>query len=185
MFELVKRDGRRQQYDRAKLVRSLMRAGARLDMIARALALIEPWPGLNTTVLRSRVEAELERRQPNAARRYATTRSFVVHPSEQAGYGWVCMNPEAASRLGLRSGDTVWLCDGGTQAPFSIDSCENVAPGQAWLNPREMAAMEAGEGIKLAASSAYHEARPLSEGRQVTGRDRTAVLTPDGTAGSG
>ena len=157
LFNLVKRDGRREKYDRGKLARSLMRAGVAPDMLSEALDRIVPEPDLDTGSLRARVEFELERQQPGAARRYATTRSLTVRGSEQAGYGWACLSPETVGRLGLRPGDAVWLSHEGTPAPFSIECHDGVERGQAWLNPREMAAMEVRDGTKLAASSVYYE----------------------------
>ena len=169
-LELVKRDGRREEYDRAKLARSLARAGVAPYMIAGILDAVTPIPDQDTGSLRADVEAELECWHPNAARRYATTRGLTVHGSERAGHGWVCMNPETVSRLGLRSGDTVWLNDNGAPAPFSVESHEDIERGQAWLNPREMAAMGVRDGAKLPASSICHETSVPLEERQVIGR---------------
>ena len=162
-FQLVKRDGRHEEYDRSKLARSLVRAGAAPGTLAWTLDRIVPGPDLDTDSLRARVAAELEILQPSAARRYATTRSLIARASELSGYGWVGMNPETVSRLGLRPGDTIWLSHGGTPAPFSIESHEGVERGHAWLAPLEMAAMGVREGMKLAASSTYHETSAPAE----------------------
>jgi hypothetical protein len=184
MFDLLKRDGRREEYDRAKLARSLARAGVAPYMLAGILDAVTPIPDQDTGSLRANVEAELESWHPNAARRYATTRSLIVRASEQAGYGWVCLNPETVSRLGLRPGDTVWLGHEGTPASFSIESHEGVERGQAWLNPREMAAMGVREGAKLAASSIYHETSEPLEKHPVTSRAAaTTAWSLNGMAG--
>jgi len=107
--------------------------------------------------LRARVESELERRHPSAARRYATTRSLIARAAEQSGFGWVCLNPQTVNRLGLKTGDTVWLGDKKTPAPFSIESRQDVEPGQVWLSAREMTAMGVSNGTRLTAGSAYRE----------------------------
>jgi hypothetical protein len=183
-FELVKRDGRREEYDRTKLARSLVRAGVAPDMIAGILDSVAPNPDQDTGSLRANVDAELECWHPNAARRYATTRSLTARGSEQAGYGWVCVNPETVSRLGLTPGDTVWLSDSGTPAPFSVESHEDVEQGQVWLNPREMAAMDVREGMKLAASSIYLETAVPPEEPQAIGRAAaTTAWSLNGMAG--
>ena len=163
-FELVKRDGRREEYDRSKLARSLLRAGVTPYTAAGTLAQVEPGPDMDTGSLRARVEAELERRQPSAARRYATTRSLIARAAEQSGFGWVCLNPDTVNRLGLRPGDTVWLNDKRTPAPFTIESREDVERGHAWLNPGEMAVMGLGDGARLTAAATYQEVPP-GEGR--------------------
>jgi hypothetical protein len=184
-FELVKRDGRREQYDRAKLVRSLMRAGVAPYMLVGILDTVTPNPGQDTGSLRADIAAELEYWHPNAARRYATTRSLIVRASNQAGYGWVCLNPETVNRLGLKPGDTVWLGDRKTPAPFSVESHQDVEPGQARLNAREMMTMGVAVGTKLAASSVYHQSPSLPEATQVTGRARVTAAAPGGMAGRG
>jgi hypothetical protein len=155
MFELVKRNGRREEYDCAKLARSLTRAGVVPYMLAEVLDRVVSNPDRDTGTLRARVESVLALRQPTAARRYASTRSLTALGSEQAGYGWVCMNSETVSRLSLRPGDTIWLSHEGAAAPFSIESLSDVERGHAWLNTREMAAMGVRAGTRLAASSIY------------------------------
>ncbi|MBN2466066.1 hypothetical protein JXD38_10650 [candidate division WOR-3 bacterium] len=183
VFELVKRDGRREAYHPQKLVRSLLRAGLAPRMLVETVAKIRPWPGLDTDSLRTLVEYALSLRQPSAAHRYATTRSLVARSSEQSASGWACMNPETVRRLGLRHGDAVWLCQEQTPAPFSIDSRADVERGQAWLNPREMAAMEIRDGTKLAASSVFHDGSAPTEDRPYRGGAGVTAQPPSGTAG--
>lgn len=145
-------------------------------MLAGILDAVTPLPDQDTGSLRADVESELERWHPTAARRYATTRSLVVRASDRTGYGWVRLNAETVNRLGLRPGDTAWLSDNGTPAPFSVEGHEDVERGQAWLNPREMSAMGVKEGTKLAASSIYHETPvPLVEETHAIGRAAAAT----------
>ena len=184
MFDLLKRDGRHEEYDRAKLARSLVRAGVAPYMLAGILDAVTPIPDQDTDSLRANIEAELECWHPKAALRYATTRGLIIRASEQAGYGWVCLNPATVGRLGLRPGDAVWLGNEGTPASFSIESHEGVERGQAWLNPRELAAMGVREGAKLAASSIYHETTVPPEERQAIGRAAvTTAWSLNGAAG--
>jgi hypothetical protein len=184
VFDLVKRDGRREEYNRSKLARSLVQAGVAPYLLAGILDSVAPNPDQDTGSLRERVESELALRQPSAAHRYATTRSLVVRASEQSGYGWVCLHPETVSRLGLRPGDAVWLSHEGTPAPFSIEIHEDVERGHAWLNPREMAAMGVRDGMKLAASSIYPEtSAPLEEPRVIGRAAATTARSLNGTAG--
>ncbi|MBN2465553.1 hypothetical protein JXD38_08025 [candidate division WOR-3 bacterium] len=169
-FEFVKRDGRREPYDEAKLARSLTLAGLAPYMLTGILDAVDPRPGMNTNSLRERIEYELALRQPRAARRYATTRTLTARGSQQAGYGWVCIHPEDLTRLNLRPGDTVWLDHGGTTAPFSVQYLEDVGRGHVWLNPREMTAMEVNDGNKLAAPSAVNGVYPQPEEVRFGGR---------------
>ncbi len=170
MFELVKRDGSREEYDCAKLAQSLTRAGVAPHMLAGILDRVAPNRDLDTISLRALVESELALRQPSAARRYAFTCSLAARGSERAGYGWVCASPETVNRLNLRPGDTVWLNYDGVAAPFSIESLAHVERGQAWLNSREMTAMGIHPGTRLAASSVYQVISSSSEESEDSGR---------------
>lgn len=184
VFDLIKRDGRREVYDRRKLARSLLRAGLVPHMLVGTIARVRPCPGIDTDSLRGRIEYELSLRQPSAAHRYANTRGLVARSSELSGFGWACLNPETVRRLGLRHGDAVWLWQKQTPAPFSIDSRADVAYGQAWLNPREMAAMETGEGTKLSASSEFYDRSARTEGPpKHRGTAGVIARPPFGTAG--
>jgi hypothetical protein len=118
-----------------------------------------------------------------AAPRVASTCRLTVRGSGQAGFGWVCMNPETVGRLGLKPGDSVWLNDEGTPVPFSIESREEVKYGEAWLNPREMAAMEVRDGAKLAASVVYPGVSPLPDEPDAYSRIGVMAGPLDGTAG--
>jgi len=115
--------------------------------------------------------------KPTTSRR-ASDCSLTVRGSEQAGFGWVCLNPETVRRLGLKPGDSVWLGEGGMPAPFSIES-RDVKYGEAWLNPREMAAMGVRDGERLTASSVYH-GPPLPEEHQVSDLIGVMAVMPDG-----
>ncbi len=179
----MKRDGRREKYDSAKLARSLARAGVAPYMLAGILDLVGPGPEANTDSLRARVESALALRQPSAARRYASTRSLTTRGSEHAGFGWICMNPETMSRLNVRPGDTVWLSYDGATAPFSVESLADVERGHAWLNGREMAAMGVRAGTRLAASSVYQGASPSPE--EYLDRGRAYATSPGAVRNGG
>jgi hypothetical protein len=163
VFELVKRDGHREEYNWTKLARSLTRAGVAPNMLAEVMINIGPGPVSDTGSLRARVESELALREPGAARRYAATCSLTARGSGQALRGRVCLNPETARRLSLGPGDTVRLSHNGTEVPFSVEILGDVALGQAWLNRREMAAMRVSAGTRLAASGACLAAPPTAE----------------------
>lgn len=175
-MEIAKRDGRREAYDSAKLARSLARAGVALHMLPAILDRVGPGPHLDTAALRARVESVLSLKQPSAARRYASTCSLTARGAEQAGYGWVCMNSETVSRLGLKSGDTVWLSHEEATAPFSIESLADVERGQAWLNAREMAAMGVSAGTRVAASRICRVTWPSFE--ESADPDRACATSP-------
>jgi hypothetical protein len=145
-------------------------------MLPAILDRVGPGPHLDTAALRARVESVLSLKQPSAARRYASTCSLTARGAEQAGYGWVCMNSETVSRLGLKSGDTVWLSHEEATAPFSIESLADVERGQAWLNAREMAAMGVSAGTRVAASRICRVTWPSFE--ESADPDRACATSP-------
>ncbi|MBN2465551.1 hypothetical protein JXD38_08015 [candidate division WOR-3 bacterium] len=201
-FELAKRDGHHEEYDIAKLARSLACAGVPSYMLAGILDAVDPRPGMDTNSLRERIERELALRQPLAAVRYTTTRTLTARGSRQAGYGWACINPEDLTRLSLRPGDTTWLSHEGTKAPFSVQCLEDVGRGHVWLNRREMAAMGVADGARLRAAGGHGErvlppvcpsqvrgstcaTRPRPKARRSPAAARTTrVSSADGTADS-
>jgi hypothetical protein len=183
MAGIVKRDGRREEYDRVKIARSLARAGVAPHMLDGIMEHLGPDPDPDTGSLRARIESVLALREPGAARRYASTCSLTALESEQAGYGWVCMNPDTVSRLSVRPGDMVWLSHDGATAPFSIESMAEVERGQARLNRREMAAMGVRTGTRLTASMVYQVTSHPPEEPSDHGRSGATSRGPERNGG--
>ncbi len=153
MFELVKRDGRREKYDCAKLVRSLMQAGLARYLLPGILDSVIPYPDQHTRSLRANVESELESWQPTAARRYARTRRVYVLGSEAVARGSAILHPEALARFMVKPGDAVWLGENETWVPFTLETMVQTKPGQVWLNSTDLAGMRVNPGARLLASA--------------------------------
>lgn len=151
-FQLVKRDGRREQYDRTKLARSLSRAGVAPYMLGGILSIIAPNPDQDTGSLRASIESELKGWQPTAARRYGKTRRLYAYGSIAVARGSVGLHPETTGRLGVKSGDTVWLGENGTWAPFCAETMAQIEPGQVWLNSADLSDKGINPGARLLAT---------------------------------
>jgi hypothetical protein len=88
------------------------------------------------------------------------------------------------NRLGLKPGDSVWLNDKESPAPFSIESREEVKLEEAWLNPREMAAMGVRDRARLTASGDDYGSSPVPEELEVPGRIGVMAVPLNGTKGA-
>ena len=154
-FEVVKRDGRCEEYDRAKLVRSLVRAGVAPFMLAGILDSVTPNPGQDTRALRASVESELEQWQPAAARRYAQTRRLRVFGSGAFALGSVILHPETAARFGTRREDTLWLGEDGAWVPLILETRAQIEPDQAWLRSAILADMGINPGARLLVTRSF------------------------------
>jgi hypothetical protein len=159
MFDILKHDGRREEYDRAKLARSLMGAGVAPYMLAGILDAVTPIPDQDTGSLRASIESELESWHPAAARRYAQTRRPHAFGSGALAHGVVALHSETMTRFEVKPGDTVWLGESETRAPFTVETLAQVEPGQAWLNSADLAGMGLNPGARLLATGVYLRSR--------------------------
>jgi hypothetical protein len=154
-FEIVKRDGRREEFNREKLARSLIGAGVAPFMLAGILDSVTPNPDQDTRALRASVESELEQWQPAAARRYAQTRRFRVFGSGAVALGSVSLHPETAARFGTTRGDNLWLGENGAWVPLVVETRAQVEPDQAWLRSAVLADMGINPGARILATRVF------------------------------
>jgi hypothetical protein len=152
MFEIVKRDGRREQYDKTKLARSLVRAGVAPYMLAGILDSVAPNPDQDTGSLRANLESELGYWQPTAARRYAQTRRVCAFGYGALARGRLGLHLETMTRFGVGPGDTVWVGENGTWVPLAVETTAQIEPGQAWLHSAVLADMGINPGARLLAT---------------------------------
>ena len=102
---LTKVDGSKEPFDRAKLARSIVAAGASKDVAAEVASTIGQercWR--STYEVRGRVIEMLATKAPGAMRRYAMTRRFVVKRTIGATGGVARMSPQSMSSMGLTAG---------------------------------------------------------------------------------
>ena len=102
---LTKVDGFNEPFDRAKLARSIVAAGASKDVAAEVASTIGQercWR--STYEVRGRVIEMLATKAPGAMRRYAMTRRFVVKRTIGATGGIARISPQSMSSMGLTAG---------------------------------------------------------------------------------
>jgi hypothetical protein len=155
-MELVKRNGDREDFDCVKLARSIRQAGVPVysvsAMVARACIL----PVRDTTELRRRVEQELARRYPVAARNYASTRRWPVAASDVVVQGQAGFSPATAARVGIGPGETVRVEFGGSTAALKASTLDKLAPDHVWLNYADLARAGIGPASRATVSRTRH-----------------------------
>jgi hypothetical protein len=149
MFELVKRDGRREEYDGAKLAQSLRLAGVPPFVLSEIVSRVGLRPITTTKGLRASIETELKRWHPDAAIRYAQTCRLHALGSNAIARGSVQLCPEMVARFGAKTGDTIWLRPNGTSVPLTVETVARVEPDQIWLNRADLARMGINPGTRL------------------------------------
>jgi hypothetical protein len=178
-FELVKRDGHHEEYNREKLARSLARAGVARYLLAGILDVVAPHPDEDTGLLRAIIECELEQWQPVAARRFAQTRRLHTFGSGALSLGSVNLHPETAARFGTRHGETIWLGENGAWAPLVVKTQAQVEPNQAWLNSAVLADMGIDSGSRLLVTSRFPGMpRRGTSNAPVAWHDTPALVSP-------
>jgi len=70
MPKLKKRSGKEEEFDRAKLEKSLRNAGSKEETTRKVAETIKPREGLTTAEMRNHVVNELKRHDPDTAKRY-------------------------------------------------------------------------------------------------------------------
>ena len=74
MPKVKKRSGKEEEFDRAKLERSLSQAGAKGETIRKVAETVKSREGMTTAEMRNNVIKELKRHDPETAKRYENFR---------------------------------------------------------------------------------------------------------------
>jgi hypothetical protein len=172
LFEIVKRDGRREGYARSKLARSLRQAGVPPYMLEGILDTVAPYPDQDTGSLRASIESELENWHPAAARRYAQTRRVPAFGSDAIARGRVDLHPETLAQFQVMPGNPLWLGENRARLPLIVETTKQIGLNQAWLNSADLADLDVNPGARILTSgvcpaSADHGVFPLSRRQEV------------------
>lgn len=74
MPKVKKRSGKEEEFDRAKLEKSLKNAGAKEETTRKVAETVKPREGITTSEMRNHVIKELKRHDPETAKRYENFR---------------------------------------------------------------------------------------------------------------
>lgn len=109
MGNVMKIDGRTENFDRAKIERSIRLAGAD-ENVAKEIANIIPDVAAPTTNgIREIVTEELRKRDADAAKRYEETRQLIAKRAVDAAKGTARLTEDTMHRLNLSPGDPIEL----------------------------------------------------------------------------
>ena len=149
MPELIKREGGSEDFDCAKLARSIRQAGVPVysvsAMVARACVL----PVRDTNELRRRVEKELARRYPAAARNYVSTRRWRAVASDAVRPGQAGLNPATAARIGIEHGETIRVEFGRSTVTLDANFLPGLAQDHVWLSNADFARAGIGPAARV------------------------------------
>jgi transcriptional repressor NrdR len=70
MPKVKKRSGKEEEFDRAKLERSLSQAGAKAETVRKVAETVKAREGITTAEMRNHIVKELKRHDPETAKRY-------------------------------------------------------------------------------------------------------------------
>jgi|GEM_PF-3278372 len=105
--------------------------------------------------LRASLDSELERWELHAARQYEHTHRLHAFGSNDVARGSARLCPKTAARLGVTSGDTIWLMPNGTSVPLTVETQAHVAPNRIWLNRADLFRMNVIPGVALLATGVW------------------------------
>jgi len=121
MPKIKKRSGREEEYDRSKLERSIKRAGADEPTSRTISERIKPSEGLTTREIRRQVSTELKDQNPEAGKRYESTRSHVVAVSSAVKKGSARLHTDMLKELGAKAGETLEVSHEGKSHKVNIE----------------------------------------------------------------
>jgi len=137
--EIVKRRGDREDFDGTKLARSLRQAGVPVFFVSAMVARVCMRAVQNTAEMRTRIEQELARRYPLAARNYALTRRRFATASNNVDHGQVGLHSITASQLSVGHRDAIWVQQHGPVISLIAVIMPDLTPDHIRLNSEDLA----------------------------------------------
>ena len=101
------------------------------------------------------LESELERWELHAVRQYEHTHRLHAFGSNDVARGSARLCPKTAARLGVTSGDTIWLMPNGMSVPLTVETQAHMAPNRICLNRADVFRMNVIPGAKLLATGVW------------------------------
>jgi len=144
----MKKDGRREKFDRAKIERSLKKAKVDEKMAKEITNKILPKEGMTTHEIRRNVVKELRTRNEKAANQYENTHRLIAKKSIKAAQGMVQLNEETMNRLKLKGGDTINVIHLGESKTLKVEK-GLLKNNEINLNEKDLRNIGASEGIRI------------------------------------
>jgi hypothetical protein len=145
--KIKKKTGELEDFDRSKLERSLLSAGASADTAKRISEHVQPVEGLSTDDLRRRVAEELLRENQALSGAYMSTRSLRVRGEAGLVQGVARLNAEHLR--GLQPERAALLMSSGKKAEVRLQPATGAGPNEIHLSNMDMMKLGIQEGSRI------------------------------------
>ena len=145
---MKKKDGRKENFDRAKIERSLKKAKVdekTAKEIANKVILRE---GMTTEEIRRNVVKELRNKNEKAAKLYENTHRLIARKSIKAAHGMVQLNEETMNWFKLKGGDTINVIHSGESKMLKVEK-GLLKNNEIYLNEKDLRNIGASEGMRI------------------------------------
>lgn len=122
MTNIMKSDGKTEDFNRGKIEHSVRNAGADKKTAKEIAQVIPENAAMTTRQIRKNVAEELQKRDPETAKRYKETVRLAAHEAVEAAKGTARMTLEVMNRLNLKPGDPIELEYGNTRYTLKADA---------------------------------------------------------------
>lgn len=146
-MKIRKRSGELEDFDRSKIERSALSAGASAEVAKRISERIQPTEGISTEDLRRRVAEELLRESSVLSGAYLSTRRLRAQSVPDLSQGVARLH--ADHMRGLRSGPEAILLNAGRKAEVRLEPAASVDRRVIGLSKNDMDRISAQEGSKV------------------------------------
>lgn len=149
MKNVRKMDGSVEDFDRAKIEQSILRAGGDVNLAAKVAKTVPEEVALTTANIRQKVANELTKRNQDVARRYWGTRRMTAKRAVDAAEGSAMLTEDVMSKLGSKPGEPLQICYGDKiHSVMALEGAEN--PRSIRMHEKDMAKIGATEGNRIA-----------------------------------
>jgi len=147
-MKIRKKSGEHEDFDRNKLERSLLNAGASADVAKRVSERIKLSEGLSTDDLRMRVAEELLKENAALSGAYLSSRSLIVRTGSDLTPGNAGVHTEHTR--GLRPNPGAVLFSANKRAEVRLQHVPSASPREIHLSKADMDGLGVQEGSRIA-----------------------------------
>jgi ATP cone domain len=147
MMRIRKKSGELEDFDRGKLERSMLRAGASADTARRISERVQLVEGLSTDDLRRRVAEELQRENQALSGAYMSTRSLRVREEAGLTQGIARLNTEHLR--GIQSDRDGLLMNERRKAEVRLQANSGASPTEIHLSSSDMQRLGVQQGSRI------------------------------------
>jgi formylmethanofuran dehydrogenase subunit D len=153
MTNVRKGDWRIERFNRDKIVRSMVAAGASAEVAKEVAALVPERNGISTDEIREIVQKGLAERDPQTAKRYGETRNMAAWQRMEEDDPMAGMGEESMAQLAIKEGDTLELSYNGVAHKVTVEMTGTNLRG-IHLSEEDMKVLGADDGDRVAVRKA-------------------------------